>query len=300
MTSTFHQTVARLAGVQHGVVTRRQLVQSGVSPDVIDRRIRDGLLRTMHRGVFLASLPEPLLAREMAACLACGEHAFVSHRSAAAMWGIVKQSDRPSRPEIMLAIGYRRRPGIEVRRTSSLADGDTQRLRGIPITSAPRTLLDLAARLAPRSLERAVAQAFALRLVTGPELMDVADRNYGRRRARLLRSVLSGAGSPFTRSEAEERFLDLVRRSRVEPPQGNSRVIGFEVDFYWPQRQLVVEVDGRAFHSSPADFERDRARDAELAAVGIRVIRITWRQLTSSPEAILIRLGGALSASALR
>ena len=297
---SFQHVVARIAAAQHGVVTRAQLERAGITARVVDRRIRGGILKPLHRGVFLVGFVEAPLAREMAACLACGEHAFVSRRSAAVMWGIIKHSARPARTEITLRAGYRRRPGIQIHRTGSLHEDETTGLRGVPITSAPRTILDLAAQLPRKPLDRAISQAVGLRLTDSQQLLDIASRHAGRRGAGRLRTVLTGSGPPFTRSEAEERFLDLLRRARIDPPEINTRVLGFEVDFYWPQRQLVVEVDGRAFHSSPLDFERDRTRDAELAAVGIRVVRVTWLQLTSAPEAILVRLGGALSASARR
>jgi very-short-patch-repair endonuclease len=298
--TSFQHVVTCIAAAQHGVVTRTQLERAGITARVIDRRIRGGILKTLHRGVFLVGFVEAPLSREMAACLACGEHAFVSRRSAAVMWGIMNHSARPARTEITLRAGYRRRPGIQIHRTGSLPVDETTGLRGVPITSVPRTILDLAAHLHRKPLDRAISQAVALGLANSQALLDVANRHLGRRGALRLRTVLTGPGPAFTRSEAEERFLDLLRRARIDPPEVNTRLLGLEVDFYWPRRQLVVEVDGRAFHSSPLDFERDRARDAELAAVGIRVVRVTWRQLTSAPEAILVRLGGALSASALR
>ncbi len=254
----------------------------------------------MHRGVFLASFIEPPLAREMAACLACGEHAFVSHRSAAVIWGIVKGGARPARIDITLRSGCRRRPGLQIRRCASLAADETTTYRHIPITSPARTVLDLAGQVGPERLERVVAQAIALRLTSQQALLELADRHCGRRSARCLRAVLAGTGPAFTRSDAEDRFLDLVRRAQIVAPEVNARVLGMEVDFYWPHRQLVVEVDGKAFHTSPRAFERDRARDAELASVGIRVVRVTWLQLTTQPEVLLTRLGGALSAGALR
>ena len=295
---SFEHVVARIAAAQHGVVTRAQLKRAGITGRVIDRRLRGGILKTLHRGVFLVGFVEAPLAREMAACLACGEHAFVSRLSAAVMWGIMKQSARPARTEITIRAGYRRRAGIQIHRTGSLPAHETTGLRGVPITSVQRTILDLAAHLHRKPLDRAISQAVALGLTDSQQLLDIACRHAGRRGARRLRTLLSGPGPAFTRSEAERRFLDLARRARIEPPEVNTRVLGLEVDFYWPRRQLVVEVDGRAFHSSPLDFERDRTRDAELAAIGIRVVRVTWRQLTSAPEAVLVRLGGALSASA--
>jgi very-short-patch-repair endonuclease len=118
----------------------------------------------------------------------------------------------------------------------------------------------------------------------------MAERWKGRRGAGRLGAVFEGGPPARTRSEAEERFLGLVRQARV-----NVTIAGYEVDFYWPDARLGVEVDGAAFHGSPLAIERDRRRDARLAAAGIRVMRVTWRQLTREREALLVQLGRALA-----
>jgi very-short-patch-repair endonuclease len=168
-------------------------------------------------------------------------------------------------------------------------------VRGIPITTAARTLYDLAGRLRRRPLERAVAEAIALRLTTATGVRAMALRQAGRRGAGRLRAVLDLGDPRRTRSEAEEIFLGLVRRGGIELPVVNTRVAGYEVDFYWPAAHLAVEVDGFAFHISRRAFEQDRRRDAELATLGVRVVRVTWRQITEEPEAVVRRLKGALS-----
>ena len=243
---------------------------------------------------------EPPLAREMAACIACGQHAFLSHRSAAVVWKILSEAARPDRAEVTLRTGFRRRPGVVMHRTVSLPPDETTIHERLPITSPARTLLDLADQLRRGPLDRAVARAVALRLTHPKALFDLAGRHGNKRGARRLQTVLQGDGPAFTRSEAEDRFLELIRRAKVEPPEVNTRLVGLEVDFYWPSPRLVVEVDGKAYHSAPRDFERDRERDAELAAIGVRVVRVTWHQLTKEPERLLVRLGRALSAGARR
>lgn len=286
---------AGFATRQHGIVTRTQLRAAGFSDDVIDHRIRTHRLVRIHRGVYLVGVVAPPYAYELAACLACGPRAALSHRSAAVLWQIVKGRARPARFEVTIPEGYRRRPGLRVYRIGTLRPDEVTRLRGIPITTAARTLYDLAGRLRRRSLERALAEAVALRLTTAAEVRAMALRQAGRRGAGRLRAVLDLDDRRQTRSEAEESFLGLVRGGGIRLPMVNTRVAGYEVDFYWPAARLAVEVDGFAFHTSPRAFERDRRRDAELATLGVRVVRVTWRQITEEPEAVVRRLKGALS-----
>jgi len=291
---------ARIAARQHGIVTRTQLRAAGFGDDVIDGRIRTRRLTRIHRGVYLVGIVPPRYARELAACLACGPRAVLSHRSAAALWQIVKRRARPASVEVTIPEGRRRRPGLRVYRVGTLRPDEVTRLNGVPITTPARTLYDLADRMSRRRLERAVAEAIALRLTTAAELRMMASRQAGRRGVRRLRAVLDLGGPVRTRSEAEEIFLDLVLRHGVVRPVVNTRVAGHEVDFYWPASRLAVEVDGFACHTSPRAFERDRRRDAELAALGVRVVRVTWRQITEEPDAVLLRLKGTLTVAIAR
>lgn len=163
------------------------------------------------------------------------------------------------------------------------------------MTTGTRTILDLSAGLARRDLENAVARAERANLVNRSELLAMLDRNPGHAGVAALRAILhEGADPALTRSEAEERFLSLIRRAQLPVPRVNVRVGAWEVDFLWHTERLVVEVDGFAFHSSLQQFESDRRRDAGLTARGLRIMRITWRQLTTEPEAVLVRLAQAL------
>jgi very-short-patch-repair endonuclease len=146
----------------------------------------------------------------------------------------------------------------------------------------------------PRELERAVGEAYAQRLVRVADLKVIAASS--RRGSAALRAVLVDSPS-LTRSEAERRLLALTRRAGLPRPRTNVRVGGHEVDALWPDQWLIVEVDGYAFHSARAAFERDRLRDADLQAAGYRVLRITWRQLDGGSEALAARLGAALHGS---
>lgn len=292
--------VFALAKRQHGVVTRRQLVQAGVSDEVVSARTARGEFTRLHRGVFRIGPIAAPRAQELAACLACGPGAFVGRRSAAVLWQELPPDD-PTRPvDILLRGGIRKHPGIHVRRAASLHSDEVTELDGIPITTPARTILDLAATTSPRELERALAQALARRLTTTGELGKLLGRARGRRGTAVLRAWLEGQGPALTRSEAEERLLTLIRKARLAEPEVNVRVSGFEVDFYWRAHRLVAEVDGFAFHAAAEPFENDRRRDFALASSGISVVRVTWKRLVKEPEVVLGQLAQALGARAAR
>jgi very-short-patch-repair endonuclease len=166
---------------------------------------------------------------------------------------------------------------------------------GIPVTSPARTLLDLAGTLGGRVVERALARGLREGLVEESEVREMIDRRPRHIGVSVLRSILDREGGPsFTRSEAESRLLGLIRRAKLSQPEVNVPVQGYEVDFLWPAERLIVEVDGFRYHSSSPAFEKDRHRDGVLAAAGYQVVRVTWRQLTNEPEALLARLAQAL------
>jgi very-short-patch-repair endonuclease len=165
----------------------------------------------------------------------------------------------------------------------------------LPVTAPARTLVDLAAAADTAELERAVATAVRARLLTPDELGHALTARARHRGARTLRRLLDRLTEPeLTRSVAEERLLDLVRTAGLPRPRVNAVLESFEVDFFWPDARLVVEVDGFAYHRGRVAFERDRERDAVLAAAGHRVVRITWRQLDRRPNEVLVRLAQAL------
>jgi very-short-patch-repair endonuclease len=163
---------------------------------------------------------------------------------------------------------------------------------GIPCTSVSRTLLDLAALVTSRVLDRAIEQSMVLRLYDHGAVMAALERASGRRGAGVLRRSLAKVADepPDVRSELERRTLELVRYSGLPQPVLNVRIAGYEVDLCWPDHRVIVEADGRRTHDTPQAFERDRQRDLELAQAGWRVIRITWRQLMERPEQIVATL----------
>ena len=285
--------ILALAARQHGVVSRAQLLRAGLSGKVIDGRLARGLLRALHRGVFQVGPIAAARAPEMAAHLACGAGSVVSHRTAAVLWQLLPPLEPAQPVEILVRGRARCRPGIVVRRAGTLRNDEVTKLDGIPATTAGRTIMDIAASVSARELEQALAQSLARRLTTRARLERMAARANGRRGSARLRKLLESDAS-LTRSEAEERFLQLIRRAKLPEPATNVRVAGFEVDFLWRAAGLVVEVDGYAFHGDAIAFEKDRRRDLVLTSSGLRVVRVTWKQLIHEPEALLVRLAQSL------
>lgn len=272
-----------------------------MSGNAVDFRVRMRRLLSLHRGVYLVGPVVHARAREMAAVLACGTGAVLSHRSAAVLWGLCPRRgdavDAVNTVDVTITRGHRgRRQGIRVHRVSMLPRNEVTRHEGIPVTTPSRTLLDLAGAACARDVERAVAQATRSKLADRAELMELVVHYSKRRGAPVLRALLeAGADPAFTRSEAEEHLRRLIDKAQLPSPETNTKVGRDEVDFVWRAQRLVVEVDGFAFHSSRASFEEDRRRDSRLVALGYRVVRITWRQLTGEPEAVLVRLAQAMT-----
>ena len=290
------ELIEQLAVGQLGLVTRSQLRAHGVTSHAIASRVRAKRLRTLHRGVYRVAPVAAPHARELAAVLACGPHAVLSHVSAGCLWQLVPDPGDASPVEVSLSQGDRgRRPNIRVHRVG-LATDEVMVRENIPVTSVGRTLIDLAALLTGRELERALAQAERLNLLHRRDLRCLIERYAGRAGMPLLRTVLENeAGPAFTRSEAEEQFLALIRKTQLPVPESNVRVGKHEVDFFWRRERVVVEVDGFAFHASQRKFESDRRRDAWLAAQGVTVLRVTWGQVANEPEAMLVRLAQTLT-----
>jgi very-short-patch-repair endonuclease/predicted transcriptional regulator of viral defense system len=281
--------IAALAAAQHGVVSLTQLRALGMSASAVRDRVAAGNLHRIYRGVY--AVGHPVLGKEgrwMAAALACGEGALLSHRSAAALWGI-----RPtSRSRIDVTLGRsmgRAIPGIEIHRSRTLRDHDGTKTANIPCTTPARTLLDVAEVVDRRGLERAVEQAEILRLLDLTAIDDVLARAAGRRGAPVLRAIVADHDPEPApaRNELERRFLELRRNAAQPSPRVNAWVTvegdGFEVDFSWPDARLIVEVDGCETHGTRAAFERDRQRDRLLVLEGWHVVRFTWRQVVRRP-----------------
>jgi very-short-patch-repair endonuclease len=283
---------------QHGVVSRSQLLGIGVSSAAIGRRVAAGHLRPVCVGVYQVGLIAGAQAKEMAAVLVAGPGAVLSHWSALRLWGL--NDAAPARPIHVSVPGHwvRMRPGIVFHRTRHLDPKECSIHAGIPVTSPLRSLVDLAGTLGSRELTGAVAAAERAGLL-GPADRESLDARYrGHRGVVLLRTLLEAGGTQaFTRSEAERRFLELLRSAELPPAQTNVPQGPFELDFFWPDSNLAVEVDGFTFHRSRAAFENDRRKDAWLLTQGIRMMRVTWKQITREPIVVAVRVAQALAGS---
>jgi predicted transcriptional regulator of viral defense system len=269
--------VAGLAERQHGVVSRSQLTELGLGRGAINRRIQRRRLHVVHPGVYAVGHRRlTVQGRWMAAVLAAGPGAVLSHRDAAALVGL-----RPSARRLIEVSAPRRcrRPGIHAH-VACLPPDEVTTHDGIPVTTVARTLLDLAAVLPRQQLKRAMEQAEVLRLADDTSVDALLARYPRRSGTAALREIRrAGLTKTVTRSEFEERFLALLDAYDLPRPMVNCVVEGLEVDFHWPEQRLIVELDGRAAHHTTTAFERDRARDRALQTAGWRVVRITWRQL---------------------
>ena len=282
--------ILSLAAGQHGVITRRQLVEAGVPAHAIDYRVKRRRLHRLYRGVYRVGTFRSRYVREMAAVFACGETARISHRSAGELSKMISRPSDEGPVELSLLGGYRRPgPSVRIHRVTRLEPDETTHLYGIPVTVPARTLLDLAGSVHARKGEQALGVALREGLTSREEIRNLLARYPRRSGTPLLRALLHRDGEPaFTRSEAEAGFLRLVRKARLPRPKVNHTVEGYEVDFLWRRQRLIVEIDGFAFHSSPGAFERDRRRDAVLTGAGFRGLRVTWRQLRKEAEALVV------------
>ena len=237
----------------------------------------------------------------MAAALAGGPGAVVSHRSAAELWGLISGFTAPI--HITASSGRRRRKGLQFHRPQCPDDERTQ-VDGIPVTTVPRTILDCAPTMTERRLERLINEADVLRLYDHLSLPTLLDRYPRRPGSRALWVALTkrNAGSTFTRSDLEELLIELADELGLRRPETNVVLeIGgetFEIDALWRAERVAVELDSREFHLTPLAFERDRRRDRKLSAAGWRPVRITWRQITEERHAVGRDLGAMLAAQA--
>ena len=287
------QAVAELASAQHGVFGLGQLRALGMSTRVVNRRATTGRLHRIHQTVY-SLVPRELLKREglwMAAVLACGPDAVLSHRSAAALlelrdWGWTKiEVTVPRR-------SARRHEGVAVHRSTKLTAKDVTVVNNIPRTSAARTLLDLAEVVTMRQLERSFDQAEIAEVFDLKAIQDQLARNPTRAGAKAVREVLEThyIGKTPTWSENEEALLAITRPLGIPDPDTNQFVIlddggpPIRVDFVWRDQRVAIEADSRKWHLTRQRFETDRQRDQRLIAAGWTIIRTTWKQMTRGPH----------------
>jgi len=278
-------------------VTRDELRSAGLSHAAILHRVETRRLQRVHRGVYLlgAAPPTPT-ARLLAAVMACRPGAIISHMSAADLWGML-DVHRADVEVTVVARNPRARSGIVIHRVATLSSADVRTRRGIPLTSPARTICDLAATEPTNVVERALNEAHVLGLADDHEIKQAMERASSSHGIRRLRRLLD-QNPTVTRNDAERLMLQLIRGTSLPRPLTNMPLLGYNVDFLWPEQRLVVEFDGFAAHGHPQAFERDRRRDRQLIAAGYRVIHVTWRQLKDEPLGVIADIAQALAPAA--
>ncbi|MGI8573344.1 MAG: DUF559 domain-containing protein [Solirubrobacteraceae bacterium] len=284
-----------LASRQHVVFSLEQLIGLGWTVRAVQQRTTADQLHRIHRAVY-SLVPRTMLTRDgrfMAAVLACGPGAVLSHRSAADLVGV--RGDASSGIDVTVPVrSSRRHEGIRLHRSVTLAPEDCTIVNGIPCTTVARMFLDVAEVLRRRQVERALDQAEILGLFNLWAIQGQLERNPTRLGAKKLRAALDAhlPGTTPTWSELEERFLALVRRAALPEPEVNAWIVldgrepALRVDFVWRAHRLAVETDGHETHRTRLAFEQDRRRDQRLTVAGWRPLRVTWRQLTRTPAQV--------------
>jgi predicted transcriptional regulator of viral defense system len=292
--------LARLAGRQHGVVTRRQLAAIGIRGTAVERRVESGRLVRLYRGVFaVGHVQRTRETRWIAAVMACGQGSVLSHLDAAALWQIYKSRGGAIHVTTTTR-SSRALPGVKIHRARRLDPEDVTKKDGIPVTTVARTLIDLTDILTSDRILRAMREAEYLKLLDINTLIAAVQRANGRRRLHVLNKAIERhTPGQIVREELEHRFQELLHAAGLPNPQTNVKVKTwrqtYEVDCLWAEERVAVELDGRDAHMRAAAFEEDRARDAALTATGLRPLRFTWRRLTEEPDDLLAELKATLS-----
>jgi uncharacterized protein DUF559 len=284
------RAAAALAGSQHGMVARRQLLELGMTEAMIKTRLRHGGLHRLHRGIFAYGHRSITIeSRWMAAVLAFGPYAVLSHRSAGQLWGLVPRS--AIAPEVTRPGRAGGRPRLVAHEGSLMAD-EVVRVRGIPVTSVPRTIFDLAGMgsVKEREVERAWNEMEVRESRSRLSVPDLIARYPGRPGTVLLARLAGSEPVGISRNELEEAFLALIDRFGLPRPRMNAHLAVrdrfYEVDCLWEERKVAIELDGGGAHGTTKAFHEDRERDRILTAERWTTARITWHQIKETPDEV--------------
>lgn len=278
-----------LARSQHGVVTRRQLIDHGLTSKAVAHRIQARRLHPLRRGVYAVGRPEVgRHGRWMAAVLSCGSAALLSHRSAAVLWGLAKPSLEAEIEVVVPRTAVRRRSGIRVHRRADLGPEHRREITGIPLTDPISTLVDLASCVVEWRVERAINEADRLDLVDPETLRAVLPTLPPRPGMARLRRLLGLEA--LTDSGLERKFLGIVRAAGLPQPKTQAWVNGYRVDFYWRDLGLVVEADGWCYHRTAGAQATDHRRDQAHTKDGLTTLRFAESQIRYEPGQVTATL----------
>jgi hypothetical protein len=284
---TADRVIEQLASRSHGVVTRRELLEAGITRAEIESRLRKGGLLREYRGVFRVGHRAPSVeARYLTAVCAAGAGALLAGRAAAYLYGLIKGSPPPAE---VITVGKRRLAGVRTRDTRRIDPRDAATYVGIPITTVPRTLVDLAGVLDAEALGGACHEAGIKYRVTPAQVRLVIDRRPNTPGVQQLWRILDG-DDPVTISRLERRFVKLIRDAGLPLPVTNKPAGGRRVDCRWPELKLTVELDSYRYHRSRYAWERDRRREREARARGDEFRRYTYGDVYEEADATLAEL----------
>ena len=290
------RAVARIAARQRGLVTTEQLAACGLDKDGVAYRVRSGRLRPVFQSVYAVGPGELLpLARELAALLACGERSFLSHRTAAFVWGMRKTP--PDAVEMsVVARNCWRRGGLWVHRIQAVDRREVRRHEDLWVSSPARAVLEVAAVGTRDELLEVIDAGLAVRRLTPADLKRVLARSRPcRGSGRLAEVIADETAMAISRSRAEKTLLRLIRDAGLPLPETNIRFGRFEADFVWRKQRVIVELDSETYHSGPGVFQRDREKSLVFRAAGFDVLRPTCRHVIYESTRVLVLLAQAMA-----
>lgn len=290
--------IARITATQRTIASAEQLYARGVSKRAIEYRLSSKRMRVVFHGVYTVAPGElPPLALEQAALIACGERSFISHRSAAFVWGLLETP--PALVEVSVVGRFcASRPGIRVHRIQSIHPSECLRHDGLWISSPARAVLEVAETASVDEVAHLVNEGQGLRRFKPRDLEAVRRRHRGRRGVGRLAEVLGDEDAmTITRSKAEKAFLKLIRDARLPAPETNQRLGPYEPDFMWREQRLIVELDSYQFHGGPDGFHNDREKDLVFRDAGFDVLRPTRNHVIHEPARVLVSVVRALERS---
>jgi very-short-patch-repair endonuclease len=276
------------------LLTTEELVACGLGEDAVAYRLKTGRLHVVFRGVYSFGCGElPPFARELAGLKACGEASFVSHRSAAFVWGFLGRP--PAEVEVsVVESGSRSRDGLRAHRVRAIDKRELRRREGLWVSSPARVCLEIAA-TSPSDLLDVIDQGLGGRRLSRPEIEEVLHRHRGQRGAARLAEVLGDESAmTITRSRAEKAMLKLIRDGRLPIPEVNERLGPYRPDFMWRAQRLIVELDSHGFRAGPKAFQNDREKDLFYRDLGFDLLRFTRAHVVYEPAVVLVRQARAL------